>query len=272
MKAVFSFWNTTGDALHSVTNWADPKFHLYSWILSVGQASKYFSDVELVTDSISLPMFQELNLPFTNIRTDLDELKGYSKKFWALGKIKAYQVQTKPFVHIDNDFICFNKPPQWFLDAPIGFQNRETGDWFEMAYRCQVDNLTINGKGLPKSCGKSQEAYNFGIYSCNDLKYNERYCKEVFELVDNNQELIVNTGHAGLYCVVFEQHIGSNVAYDMEIQPAFLSEFCDYKEIENLGLIHIWGAKRNQKWFESIEKIVSMEYPEHFKIVNNLIK
>ena len=271
MKAVFSFWNTSGNALIEATNWINPKFQLYSWTLAVTQAAKFFDEVELVTDSSSLEIFKKLDLPFTSIRTDLDELDRYPKSFWALGKIKAYQIQDKPFVHIDNDFICFQKPSEEFLNSELGFQNLENNDWFELGYRGQVSNLSLNGVGLPQSWGNCEEAFNFGIYVCNNLDYNQRYCEESFQLVNNNKELIQNSGHPGLYCVIFEQYIGATVAKDMNIKPFFLSENCDHNEIERQGLIHIWGAKKDLNWFNNLEKIVRNEYPDKYEIINNLI-
>jgi hypothetical protein len=272
MKAVFSFWNTSGNALVQATNWANPKFHLYSWTLAVNQAAKFFDEVELVTDSASLPIFKELDLPFTSIRTDLDELEKYPKSFWSLGKIKAYQIQDKPFVHIDNDFIMFLKPSEEFLNAPIGFQNTEEGDWFEGYYRGQYNNLTENGKGLPESWGLVDEAFNFGIYSCNDMNYNKKYCEEAFQLVDNNIDVMVNTGHAGLYCVLFEQYLGATTAKLLNIEPYFLSKYCVHDEIEKQGLIHIWGAKNDNEFYNNIERIVHNEYPDKYSIINKLIQ
>jgi hypothetical protein len=271
MKAVFSFWNTSGNALIKATNWANPKFQLYSWVLAVNQAARFFDEVELITDSESVPIFEKLGLPFTSIRTDLDELKNYPKSFWALGKIKAYQVQDKPFVHIDNDFIMFLKPPTWFLESRIGFQNTEDGNWFEGAYRGQFNNLNENGKGLPESWGLVNEAFNFGIYSCNDMEYNRKYCEEAFQLVNNNTELILETGHPGLYCVLFEQYIGATTAKLLNLEPTFLSKECNHKDIEKLGLIHIWGAKQDNTWYENIEKIVRNEHPKQFDIINNVL-
>lgn len=268
MKAVFSFWNTTGTILENATNWTNPKFHLYSWVLSVHQAAKHFQEVELVTDSISLEVFEKLKLPFTRIRTDLDEIEQYPKSFWSLGKVKAYQIQNRPFIHIDNDFIMYRKPSDNFLSSPIGFQCRETDDWFEDYYRGQFNHLNDKGVHLPSSWGLCDEAYNFGIYSCNDMSYNEEYCKEAFELVDSNAQLMLDTGHAGLYSVLFEQYMGAAVSYRLKTSAAFLSEYCNYEEIEQQGLIHIWGEKNNINWFKNIEKIVYNQYANHYNIIN----
>lgn len=272
MKAVFSFWDTTGNALIAATNWKNPKFHLYSWVLAVSQAAKWFKEVEIVTDSKSAELFKALNLPITSIRTDLDELetKGYNKRLWALGKIKAYQLQDKPFVHIDNDFILFQPLAERFLNSEIVFQNKEAADWFETSYRGQYEHLSKNGI-LPSSWGNVTYALNCGIYLCNNLEYNKEYCKQAFELVDKNHELIAETGVAGLYCVVFEQYIAATVAAQMNIEPTYLSEPFIIDKMNELGCIHIWGAKHDDNWFTKIESIVKMEHPEKFELINQLI-
>ena len=52
-KVVFSLWTKpdNGDILKSATNWYRPDFMLYSWVLAVHYAKKWFKEVELVTDN-----------------------------------------------------------------------------------------------------------------------------------------------------------------------------------------------------------------------------
>lgn len=272
MKAIFSFFDTTGEPLKSSQHWLNPKFFLYTWVLTVHQASKYFDEVELVTDSKCKKLFEQLNLPFSNIRTDLDEVLVYPKELWALGKIKAYQIQDKPFIHIDNDVILFDRLPDRLLNAPIGFQNIEADEWFDHSYKGQVDNLTYSGENLPKSWGCSKHAVNCGIYICNDLNYNREYCNQAFELVDNNLPLIMNTGHAGLYCVIFEQYMASNVSHYMGIKEELLSENHRNEEYDKYKYVHIWGEKRNLQWFEMIETIIKRDYPNYYNLIETLVK
>ena len=58
MKAVFSYWSTTENSLINATNWINPKYQLYSWVIAINQARKWYDKVEIVTDSLALPLFQ----------------------------------------------------------------------------------------------------------------------------------------------------------------------------------------------------------------------
>lgn len=89
-------------------------------------ASKHFDEVELVTDSVSWIEIEKLRLPFTSVKTTLDNIPDTFKGFWALGKLYAYAVQDKPFIHIDNDVILWEKLPDWALNAPLLVQQEET--------------------------------------------------------------------------------------------------------------------------------------------------
>lgn len=271
MKAVFSFWDTTNNLLINATNWLNPKFHLYSWVLSVTQAAKFFEEVELVTTSDMKVFFENLNLPFTNIRTDLDELSEMPKSFWSLGKIKAYEIQDKPFIHIDADVILYKNLPKEILNSELAFQNLEPADWFE---RCYEHNWNlINEKGLvTKNWNNIKEAYCMGFYVCNNMDYNKEYCKQVMDLALNNKDLMIKSGsnYENTFCLLFEQYIAQTVATQMNIKPSFLLPHENLNLAVMLGYVHIWGGKHSQDWFKNIEDIVLTQYPKHYKLINNL--
>jgi hypothetical protein len=272
MKVVFSFWNTTGNVLVKATNWYNPKFHLYSWVLAVNEAAKHFDEVELVTDSISIPLFEKLNLPFTSIRTDLDELKDYDKGFWALGKIKAYQIQDKPFIHIDNDVILTKPLSDTFLNADFFCQNPEDGGWFESAYLNEINVINSRASYFPKSWGKVNHADCMGIYGTNNMEFNQEYCKQAFELIDNNKEFWEDITNKGSYCIIFEQYIVACVANQMGIKTTYMTNLMDKEVMTEMGYVHIWGGKKERKWFKHIKKIVKKEYPGEYGIINYLIE
>lgn len=272
MKAVYSFFNTTGNPLQSARHWLNPEFFLYTWIITTHQSASKFNNVQLVTDSTSKKLFEKLQLPFTEIRTDLDSILDYDKEFWALGKIKAYQIQEEPFIHIDNDVILFENFSEEILKSKIVFQNKEAGDWFRNCYEPQVSYLDRVNYNLPSTWKKANYAVNCGIYLCNDLDYNKKYCKEAFQLVDNNYYKILNSGSAHSYSVIFEQFMAANVAEQMNIKPKFLSENNIEEEYNQYKYVHIWGEKRNQNWFDNIKKIAERDYPRHYEIANEILK
>jgi hypothetical protein len=268
MKAVFSFWKTTDDTLIVSRNWLNPQFHLYGWVLAVHYASQLFEEVEIVTDSESLPLFEKLELPFTSIRTDLDELKDYPKNMWCLGKIKAYQIQDKPFVHIDNDFFLMRGIPTPALQSELCFQNMESGLWFESYYGKQFDE--INRRVPPKHFGNVRYALNTAFYWCKNLDFNREYTKVVFEVTDSNLDFLkTRLVDGGQYCVLVEQYIASVVVNYMKLNYNTLTTEENFeKSMYNHDFVHIWGAKHSVYWFEKIERIVQKNFNRHYKLIN----
>lgn len=54
-------------------------------------------------------MIDDLKLPYTKVHVVLDELNDYHKNLWAIGKIRTYQLQEEPFIHIDGDVLFGNR-------------------------------------------------------------------------------------------------------------------------------------------------------------------
>ncbi len=272
MKAVYSLFNTTGNFLKDAKNWSSPRFLLYSWLISIKHAKAQFGNVELITDTHSAKIIEKLNLPFTNIRTDLDSIMNYDKSLWALGKVKAYQLQKEPFIHIDNDVILFGKLDNNFLTSEIGFQSLEDGDIYKKIYNKDVTILMENGKNLPLNFNILKEAYNFGIYLCNNLDYNEKYCKTSFEFIDNNYEIAKSIiKSTQWFNIIFEQYIGACVANEMGIEPKYISRYLDINEINKKQYVHIWGSKHESEWFNLIKKIAERDYPNEVDLINKII-
>jgi hypothetical protein len=262
-KAVFSFYNNENN-LFKMVNWSSPKHAMHSFILSVQFAARYFNKIELITDSQSAIFFKKLDLPFTSIRTDFDDLKGYPSYLWALGKIKAYQLQEEPFIHIDFDVLLTKPLPEHFLKAAIGFQNLEDKQWFKDIYEAQYKYVRKEGKTLGLFNHKS--AYNCGIYLCNNLDYNKAYCKNAFNFVDANLALM-HKKFDGLFCVVFEQYIAASTALKMNIQPLFLSYPYTPQDFNNLGYVHLWGAKKQTAVAEKLNDVAKFLYPKNYNLL-----
>jgi hypothetical protein len=279
MKAVFSFWSTTEDSLVNARNWFDPKYQLYSWVLAINQARKWYDKVEIVTDSLALPIFEKLKLPYTEITTVLDELIDYDKASWALGKIKAYQIQNEPFVHIDNDVFLLQDLLKPFENERIVCQNIENGDQFKNYYEPMLFSLEENGvnildkNGLPQYWRLTEDSPCMAVYLCNDLRFNEEYCRAVFNFVDVNKEILARLERTITvplcYSVIFEQYLAGQIAEQLKVPITALGEYGKLHELEDRGYVHLWGAKRNEEWFSNVEKIIKRDYPEQFRIIQS---
>jgi hypothetical protein len=105
----------------------------------------------------------------------------------------------------------------------------------------------------------------------NDMDFNKEYCKQVFEMIDNNPKFWSSITNKGSYCIIFEQHMLANVAEDMKIPITYLSNPFDYKELEKIGYTHIWGGKKEQMWYDKIKDMIKSYYPKEYKLINEII-
>lgn len=275
MKAVYSFWDTTGEVLKNATNWFHPKFHLYSWVVSVHNTKRHFNQVELVTNSVCSELFNQLELPFTKMTFELDEINDLDKRLWCAGKIKTYSIQEEPFIHIDNDVILFKPLPDELLSAPFGGQSFEGAqfNWFNTHYKPYLDILDEIMVSKPNNWGRIKEALNMGIYIVNDLEVNKEYAIEVLRLIRLNSRPFSKCTALQInwFCAIFEQYFLMECLLDKKIRPKVLSDPFDNKDFIKHGYVHIWGAKRSYDWFTQIESIVKTQFPKHFEIINEII-
>ena len=94
--------------------------------LSCLLAKTYYGRVEFVTDELGYDLSSILKLPFT--KTDVLSFKHVDDKFWAYGKLKAYELQEEPFLHIDNDVFLFRRFPKIIHQAPVVAEMLETNN------------------------------------------------------------------------------------------------------------------------------------------------
>jgi hypothetical protein len=119
MRAVWSFW-TKPFLAHKGRMWQEPKHHFYAWGLSLRLARQHYPDTLLVTDTPGKKMLVErLGLEFAEVSTELDRLRDVDQGWWAMGKLAAYAIQDRPFVHIDTDVFLWKALPSWLEAAPV---------------------------------------------------------------------------------------------------------------------------------------------------------
>lgn len=246
-KIVYSLWTKpSGNILTDAANWHSPKAQLACLALSVEVSKRFFSEIELVTDSEGWEVLRQLNLPFTSVKTILDEIQEHQNEFWSLGKIYAYRLQDKSFVHLDNDAILWGGLPDWALRAPLFVQNTEDKDWFESAYRSEVNHASKVLDYFPKNWEVTNEAFCAGIFGGTDIGFIQRYCKEALKFLNHKRNAKGWQGieNKGTYCIIFEQYIMACLAQYYNIDTVFFDKYLDRKRLKHLGYTHIWGAKR----------------------------
>jgi hypothetical protein len=125
MRAVWSFWSKPYQARQGRT-WRQPQHHLLAWGLSLRQAGKHYPDTLLITDKAGKALLvDKLGLDFKHVSTELEVLRDDEPGWWALGKLYAYSLQDRPFVHIDADVFLWKPLPQGVTSAPVFAQSPE---------------------------------------------------------------------------------------------------------------------------------------------------
>src|ERR1035437_7473627 len=137
MKIVQSFWSKP--FLSKNTNIFDrakgggisEKMFYMSTALSCLMLRKFYDDVTLITDEFGKHMLIDvLGLPYTNVIVELDKINHYDENFWALGKIYAYSIQDKPFLHVDSDVFIWKLFDESLLKKDVIFQNYEENVYY----------------------------------------------------------------------------------------------------------------------------------------------
>ena len=122
MRAVWSFWSRPYQ-FRLGRNWFSEFHHLLAWGVSLQSARRHYPETVLITDTPGKKMLvDELGLPFTDVSTELDVLRDADPAWWALGKLVAYTLQDRPFVHIDTDVFLWQPLAAQLCQAPVFVQ------------------------------------------------------------------------------------------------------------------------------------------------------
>jgi hypothetical protein len=155
MRAVWSFW-AKPFARREGSVWLSDYHALLSWVLSVETARRHYPDTALVTDDAGADLLLgRLRLPFRSVSLELNRLRDRDADWWALGKLYAYRLQTRPFVHLDADVFLWERLPaalesaEVFAQSPETFSPDEAGHWYPV--RAVEATLLPRGGWLPRA-------------------------------------------------------------------------------------------------------------------------
>lgn len=243
MKAVYSYWDLNKDYRVN-KEWYSEEFKWNTLLLSVHNSLKFFDKVEMVTTTHMKKKFEELNIPFTKISTELDELD-CNRKLWILGKIKCYSIQDEPFIHIDNDFILYNKPE--FKTVLV--QEIESFDniYHKTGYYINLKKSRENFINKPILFDDLNRSVCMGVYGIKDLKFNTIYCNTVLNLISDNIDYLLNQIDVINYGIILEQYVLSCLINQYKL---------DIKELD-INFLHLMENKYTNKYYNYIKQEVS---------------
>jgi len=149
MRAVWSFWSKpyrTG----SGRTWREPLHHYLAWGLTLRLACRHYPETVLVTDTAGKELLiDRLELPFKEVSTELDRLRDVDPGWWTLGKLIAYGLQDRPFVHIDTDVFLWKALPAALAGASVFTQCPERHGLDEHCEREVESAFARAGLSLP---------------------------------------------------------------------------------------------------------------------------
>lgn len=217
MRAVWSFWSRPFHAYYGRI-WSKPLHHLLAWGLSVDAASRHYPETVLVTD---LPgkklLVDRLGLRFTHVSTELERLREVDPGWWALGKLVAYQLQDRPFVHLDTDAFLWKPLPRRLTESPVFAQYPEGFHENSPYYRPQDVEWAFSKAGMMLPCewvwtrGNRSHfpAANCGILGGSNLGFLRHYARTAVDLVlrPENATAWLNLSDKRCYNIVIEQFL-----------------------------------------------------------------
>ncbi len=289
MKIIHSYWSKPSIEKgydRSAGGWSDKKYNYMSWALSCLQFKKYYSEVELITDKLGKELLiDKLELPYTSVKVELDQLNDYHSDLWALGKIYAYSIQDKPFMHADGDLFIWKKFDSDLESASLFAQNQE------LNFPYHFDSVKEMEDNLPyiPVCIQEERAINkddiygcnAGIFGGNNISFFKEYTKEAFAFVDKN----INDIHKiniGRFNITYEQFLFLCLAKYKNIKIHYFTEGVDhhFKGMTNFNrvpkkttFIHPVGYYKKYKPIgEHIAMRLLADYPSYFYKIEKLIR
>ena len=261
--------------------WGSTFVALCAYAYSGLSISKFYPETVLYTDDYGVRIFGDvLGIPYSNIYTDLNKLDVHPN-LWALGKVYTYSLQTRPFIHIDNDIFIWSKLPQNIENASLCCQNREilTKDYLKALNIMREDFQIVP----PLFHGNLNiQSINAGILGGHNIEFINNYSNIILETYKSyRKEFEYRKLESGYYNIILEQLSFAKLANDKNEKITFLIEGLDFDEMVNQVIdiatvpltttyVHLLG---NLKKYLSLSQFIChclrYEYPSYYyKIVN----
>jgi hypothetical protein len=266
--------------------WLNTNLFFYSCLFSCLKFKQNYGEVTLYTDNLGKELLiDKLEIPYSKVNLELNELQDYPAELWALGKVLTYSLQEKPFIHADTDVFIWNKLSDDLLKSDLFAQNLE---YNFPKYREVLETALSKFKDLTEdlfpiySKTKNIYAYNAGIIGGNDLGFFKELKNKVFEIIDANLDKL-HLIDIGVFNMVYEQMLGFELANQKNLEIKFLKSemneaFTNVMKFHVVPIketyIHTVGyAKKSIEMCEQLKYRLRYEFPEEYdKLNKNLIK
>lgn len=275
-RCVYSYWNVEGES--NTSAFLTFRDFLASITLSMLVSKRNFNEVALVTNDFGKKvLIDRLELPFTEVNLELNNQQNLSKLWWAYTKLKAYSIQEKPFVHIDNDSVLWDGLPKELSESKMCFQSIETP--FEDGYGWYKHLLKTAEKAgyFPQLVKENPVDYSFncGICGGNDLDIFKEWIKlsESYIFAKENEEFFKDSDNLLIHQnLLHEQYFISSLTKSKGWKPnkdiKFLIDYTDiFEDCYRSGhkFTHLWGTvKKDRKVMERLYERLKKDFPSYY--------
>lgn len=296
MKIVHSFWskpsfhgNQNYENSRKFGGWLSYKYFLLSTCFSCLTLRKHHGQVDFYSDSKGEEVFiKQLDLPYSNVSTVLNELEGEDHRLWVLGKLKVIKLQTKPFIHVDNDVFIWESLPINMLSNSLLAQSKHL---LPSAYKSNLKGVFDNFNHIPKCLAKvptnSTTIANIGIIGGTNIDFFQEYCETAYKFLNENLENLPKINIGG-FNQIMDEYLFTCLANELEHDVRFFinNTQCDnpnidpYQHVLRFHLvplidkyIHVVGtAKQNAYACEQLELRLKYQFPEYYKRISEAIR
>jgi len=253
-KAVFSYFNPD-ESFGNRCGFMKYSDFLFTTALSVLCASRHFKEVQFISSDWGNDVIKSLDLPITSYSDKLNEMKSVSKYFWAYGKLLAYNEQTVPFVHLDNDVFLWDPLPPRILKARLCFQSHEPFDLPGYDYYARLKKPWAKAPVRPQAIVDNEVmdfAYNCGICGGHDLEIFKEWiaCSKEYIFAPANQRIFFKKFDYELMHqnIFHEQYFIASLIKKYRLRSEVKVIHKDAMRIgDKLKYTHLWGTTKTDK-------------------------
>jgi hypothetical protein len=271
--------------LNSSSGWMSPLFNYMSWGLSVLQLKNYYKDIILHTNSSGAEVLIDiLGLPYSKVVLSHDQQPYFQPQLWAMSKIRTYEVQSKPFLHVDADVYTWKI---FFANDNKALYAQNLENNFQ--YNINAINIAKSLKlRLPKYIPAAVQplainSVNAGVFGGNDINFINRYAHEALDFyLANHNELeakndvdlsSLNSLIEQVFFFYLAESSGKEIQYLLgnNIKSQYYKGFVDFEKIPlETTFIHALGSyKRNRVVCRQLAAALEKYHPKFFtKLVN----
>lgn len=276
-RAVWSYW-TLPHRLRAGWEWCNERSHLLAWVLSVELARRHYPETVLVTDTLGAQLLVErLGLEFSEVILALDALDEHDPIWWMRGKLEAYHLQQRPFIHLDYDVFLWKPLPDRVVCAPVFAQNPEEAATGQDCYEPNLVESVVFSQPdgwIPpewtwyRSSGQPQRAACCGFVGGNDVEFLRNYAKTAMAVVDkpSNRRALETLENRQKHNPLFEQFVLCACAAYHSVGIEYLFQGWDVardpRSAAEAGYTHlIANAKSDLVLTHKLERRVARDYP-----------